>query len=365
MGRGDGNARSSGSAARHQPGGLLLSRDDCRQAVFYRDDHKCVVCGAAAVDAHHLIERRLWPDGGYYLDNLVSLCEAHHMEAEQTVLDPQQLREAAGIEKIMLPPELDTHERYDKWGNIILPNGQRSPGPLFEDASVQKVLGEGKVLDLYTSYIKYPRTPHLRFSGSINDDDIKLDDSRHFEGKEVIIQEKLDGESATLYADGYAHARSLDSGYHPSRTRLKALAARVGPDLPPGWRVCGENMAAKHSIAYHDIPHFLVFSIWNEHNQALSWAETEEWTQLLGLPTVPELYRGEWDEEIARCCWTEPGPYSEESEGFVVRLADGFSYREFGSSIAKFVRPDHIGDGRHHWLSQTMVPNDVTEIKGA
>jgi hypothetical protein len=35
----------------------------------------------------------------------------------------------------------------------------------------------------------------------------------------------------------------------------------------------------------------LVFSIWNEQN-ALSWDETVEWAELLGLFTVPVLWRG-------------------------------------------------------------------------
>ena len=61
-------------------------RDAFREGVFARDRHRCVVCRAPAVDAHHLIERRLFPDGGYVLDNGVSLCGAHHREAEATTI---------------------------------------------------------------------------------------------------------------------------------------------------------------------------------------------------------------------------------------------------------------------------------------
>ena len=45
---------------------MLLTRDQFREGVFKRDNHKCVICRAPAVDAHHIIERRLWTDGGYY-----------------------------------------------------------------------------------------------------------------------------------------------------------------------------------------------------------------------------------------------------------------------------------------------------------
>ena len=41
----------------------------------------------------------------------------------------------------------------------------------------------------------------------------------------------------------------------------------------------------------------MLFSVWNELNVCLSWDETEEWAQRLGLVTVPVLYRGIWDED--------------------------------------------------------------------
>lgn len=82
---------------------LLLNRDDFRNAVFKRDNHKCVVCGALAKDAHHIIERRLWPDGGYYIENGSSVCEVCHLAAESTILSCDELREKCGIKEIVLP----------------------------------------------------------------------------------------------------------------------------------------------------------------------------------------------------------------------------------------------------------------------
>lgn len=60
----------------------LLSRDAFRESVFARDKRTCVFCECPAVDAHHIIKRRLWPDGGYYLDNGASVCEAHHVQCD-------------------------------------------------------------------------------------------------------------------------------------------------------------------------------------------------------------------------------------------------------------------------------------------
>lgn len=341
----------------------LLTRDNFRERVFQRDDGRCVICRAPAVDAHHIIERRLWPDGGYYVDNGASLCAEDHIRAEQTVLSCEEIREAAGITAVVLPPDFERREAYTKWGDIVLPDGRRSPGPLFDDGSVQKVLREGKVLDLYTRYVKHPRIRHLPWSGCVQPDDVSLDEVRHFEAREIVATEKLDGEQTTIYFDGHSHARSLDSGYHPSRTRIRALAASIGPELPHGWRVCGENMVARHEIAYRDISPFLVHSIWNEHNVCLSWAETREWAELLGLPLAPVLYEGPWDEDVVRCLWLpDGGSYAAESEGYVIRIADAFSYREFAECVAKYVRPGHITSARHHWFSKQVVENEILEL---
>jgi len=43
----------------------LLTRDQFRDGVFARDGRRCVICQSAGpLDAHHIVERRLWPDGG-------------------------------------------------------------------------------------------------------------------------------------------------------------------------------------------------------------------------------------------------------------------------------------------------------------
>lgn len=54
-----------------------------RESVFGRDKNKCRMCGEAAVDAHHIIDRNLLPNGGYVKENGISLCEACHIKAEQ------------------------------------------------------------------------------------------------------------------------------------------------------------------------------------------------------------------------------------------------------------------------------------------
>jgi hypothetical protein len=201
----------------------LLTRDEFREGVFARDGHRCVVCGEPAVDAHHLVERRLWPDSGYYMLNGASLCAEHHVAAEQTLISCDDLRTRCGIQRVILPPHLyvDAEQPYDKWGNPILPNGQRLRGELFDDESVQKVLSP--VLHLFTSRVKYPRTFHFPWSpGRTNDDRVMDDPNAAFGGAEVVVTEKCDGENTTFYRD-YLHARSIDYAPHPSRDRVRII----------------------------------------------------------------------------------------------------------------------------------------------
>lgn len=164
----------------------LLTRDQFREGVFDRDGNRCVLCGQAAQDAHHILERRLWSDGGYYLSNGASVCGPCHLRCERTEVSVETLREACGITKPVIPAHMYRDLSYDKWGNIILANGNRLRGELFYDASVQKIMGEGlidgmPVLDLFTNRVKYPRTHHLPWSQGQTEDDRVLTDLSAFE----------------------------------------------------------------------------------------------------------------------------------------------------------------------------------------
>jgi hypothetical protein len=209
-----------------------------------------VICHAAAKDAHHIMERRLFDDGGYYIENGASLCAECHVLAEQTTLSGDAIRTAAGIGQIVLPPHLYRDHAYDKWGNIVMPNGSRIKGELFGDESVQKILQAGGVLDRFRKYVKYPRTYHLPWSDGATDDDRVLTDEdleTNFAGRTVVVTEKMDGENTTMYND-CIHARSPDSGPHPSRDWVKNLHAQIQWQIPEGWRISGENLYATHTL---------------------------------------------------------------------------------------------------------------------
>ena len=100
---------------------------------------------------HHIIERKLFVDGGYYINNAATLCEQHHLEAEKTVLTVEAVRNSAKISRAIVPPQLDAPRRYDKWGNEVLPDGTRLKGSMFSDDGCQKVLKAAGLLHLFSA----------------------------------------------------------------------------------------------------------------------------------------------------------------------------------------------------------------------
>lgn len=199
----------------------------------------------------------------------------------------------------------------------------------------------------------YPRTGHLAWSPGVASDDVRVADLDGLRGREVVVTEKMDGENTTLYRDGL-HARSLDSGHHPSRAWVKALQGRIGALIPDGTRVCGENMYARHSIAYEDLESwFYGFSVW-DGEWCLGWDETVSFLRRLGIPAPPVLWRGVFDERALRALKLDPA----RQEGFVVRTVDGFVREEFGRRLAKWVRPHHVQTDTH-WMHAALVENGL------
>lgn len=119
----------------------LLTREQFRDYTLQRDSYSCVFCKSKVnIVVHHILDRKLYADGGYYLNNGASVCDEHHWECEKTELSVEDVRKACGITQVALPEGFDKDKIYDKWGNIILPDGRREPGVMFYEENVQKIL---------------------------------------------------------------------------------------------------------------------------------------------------------------------------------------------------------------------------------
>jgi len=202
---------------------------------------------------------------------------------------------------------------------------------------------------------KYPKTPHFSFSEALQNDDRKIENLDGFNGKEVIVSIKMDGENTSL-TNEYIHARSLDSVDHPSRHWVKGLWGQIKHNIPDNMIICGENMFAHHSIFYDDLStYFYVFNIWY-NDVCLSYDETLEYCQLLGLQHVPVLYRGVFDEKLIKKIYDDLD--KEKVEGIVVRTTDSFHRDDFQRYCAKAVRKGHVQtDG--HWMTRPVTPNQL------
>ena len=286
---------------KHNSTPTLLSRPDFRNCTFERDQFKCVVCGNPALDAHHIIERRLFKasseKGGYFLDNGASLCEIHHIEAEQTVLSCHSIRALCGIKTIVLPEHFYADLDYDKWGNIITPHG-RLKGELYYEMSVQNTLRNCTFL----KYTVHPRTYHLPWSKTKSGDLVQEDDAC-FEGQEVVVMEKTGGFPFTAYPD-YGHGNRIDD---PLPIGMREALLQKTVVLDDDMRIYGNHQGTGMTLS----------EVWVK-NDCLDWQETQALADLLELSTPSVFFEGLYEE------FKLMDFKNSTTMGYVLRLKKGF-----------------------------------------
>lgn len=184
---------------------------------------------------------------------------------------------------------------------------------------------------------------------TISKSDIQVFKNKNFFANGILVH------NCSMYKD-YIHARSIDSRHHPSRDWVKGLHGEIAHNIPEGMIICGENMYAKHSIAYDALPsYFLVFNVW-DGDVCLSWDEIVEWCELLGLHHVPVLYRGIYDEELIKSLWDET--MADDVEGYVIRHEGRIHRSDFANKVSKFVRQNHVRTDEH-WMFKEVEPNKL------
>lgn len=219
---------------------------------------------------------------------------------------------------------------------------------------------------------KWPRTYHLPSSPGLQNDDRRHPDITTFKHREVAITEKMDGEGATMTREK-TYPRSPDGRYHPSREMMKRFHAERAHMIPEGWRVSGEYMYARHSIAYLNKTGnplkswFYGFGIWNENNVLLAWDKTLEYFEMLDIVPAPQIYLGPWKPDIIETLAKEID--TEKQEGFVVRISDPIPYPSglgdagrFFRGVAKWVRKGHVQSDQHwafRWRDEPDFRNEL------
>jgi len=225
----------------------LLSRDEFRESVLSRDKGICVTCLLPATAAHHIIDRALFEDGGYYLDNGASLCDDCHIRAEKGIFTCDEIRKVARINTIVLPPQLDPSKSWDKWGHEII---------------------EEKI-------IKYPRTRHIVGSGLQKDDEADYATIEELQGKRLVVEEKIDGANTGISFVDYelrlqcrGHFLGLGNDW-PEFDQFKVWANTWTDQffdiLEDRYIMYGEWMSGFHSVFYDLLPrYFMEFDIYDK-----------------------------------------------------------------------------------------------------
>lgn len=362
---------------------MTQNRKKFRQEVFGRDNNNCIVpwCSNESDDAHHILERELWEDGGYIKDNGASVCNHHHKYAETNNIPPQAFYMWAGIENPPTPKCVDTIN-VNKWGEEF-------------DMPAWKNLRER---------IKYQSSRHLLplywhdntlAQERIENDDTGLDSLESFVGIPLVITHKMDGSNCCLVKDRDNPVRARN-GSRPTEDMKKLYrdgglywTQEVYEKLPKRLQVFGEWMYAKHSIHYggkqadeddrvprlselveidDERAYFQIFGVYDtELDIWLSWPETETVADKLGFPTTPVLYHEDdndnatFDTEYeARQKLTD---YARKvidngGEGIVVRSKFPFHYAQFGRKLGKYVRENHVKTDEH-WKHQETIENII------
>lgn len=179
-------------------------------------------------------------------------------------------------------------------------------------------------------------------------------------GCELVITEKCDGGNVTYTREGlYARSHSGPPS-HPSFNLAKVTAAQIRYQVPENISVFCEYCYAIHSIEYGALPGYsLVFGV--RDDSTLTWWDWDSVGAMageLGLPTVPELYRGVVKTELELLKLTtslavQGSSFRGLREGVVVRRAGSFSDEEFPSALGKWVRPNHVQTD-DHWMYQAV-----------
>lgn len=133
---------------------------------------------------------------------------------------------------------------------------------------------------------------------------------------EIIATKKVVGKNVTLYRDFYQIKgdKNFDCSY------IDKLHKQVKGNIPPKFRICGQ-LNTQHNK-------YLVFNIW-ENNKCLSWKDTQEYCELLGLTCVPVLWRGLYD--ISNITFASFNTLTR--EGYVIRPSSSFLNTDFNKVV--------------------------------
>lgn len=204
---------------------------------------------------------------------------------------------------------------------------------------------------------KYGRTFHIPISPGATSDDKIMCSLDGLMVDDLVVTDKMDGENTTIHANG-SHARSPNSRYHPSRDWLKGFAAGISPFLADDERIIGENLYARHSVAYNALPSYFLGFAWIVGEIVQPWDLTQARFSELGIQSVPTLYRGPYRTDLFDHLVQDLDLTTQ--EGFVARISDSFAETDMPRRMGKYVREGHV-QSETHWMKAELIANRLSK----
>ncbi len=255
-------------------------------------------------------------------------------------------------------------------------------------------------MDYDYSILKYPRTPHLEGSRlQAGDEDLSQIPFSHVLGRNLVIEEKIDGANSAVSFNGegdlllQSRGHYLDGGYRERHYNLLKQWANMHMSelfdvLGTRYIMYGEWMYAKHTVFYDALPdYFMEFDIFDRENRVfLDTPSRRALTNQLGfVHSVPVLASGIFEKKEQILSLIGPSNYITEKhldnlrmqaerlkldadrqvretdpsttmEGLYIKLEeDGVVKERF-----KFVRASFLQcllESGSHWQSRPIIPN--------
>ena len=252
------------------------------------------------------------------------------------------------------------------------------------------------------SIIKYPRTPHLEGSRlGPGDEDLSQSPFSAVLGRNIVIEEKIDGANSAVSFDGdgrlllQSRGHYLDGGYRERHYNLLKQWANINKDLfysalGSRYVMYGEWMYAKHTVFYDALPdYFMEFDIFDRQERVfLDTDRRREITDSIGIiSSVPVLGRGVYRKSSDILSYIGDSNYiTEDSVRVLTRLAERqgldverqiretdpsrtmeglyIKVEEGGCVVEryKFVRASFlqcVKESQTHWQQRPIVPNQL------
>ena len=250
--------------------------------------------------------------------------------------------------------------------------------------------------------IKYPRTPHLEGSRlQEGDEDVSQVQFDYVLGKNIVIEEKIDGANTAISFDGdgnlllQSRGHYLIGGYRERHYNLFKQWANANQDklfdaLSNRYVMYGEWMYAKHAVFYDALPdYFMEFDIYDrERGVFLDTPSRRAITDKIGIiSSVPVLASGIFKSKESVLSYLGNSNYITENHievlksvvsrhGYDVERAvketdpslkmEGLYIKIEENGIVvdrvKFVRASFIQailQAEGHWLNKPIIPNQL------